>query len=288
VKTAYSGYETILAEKDGQILSVWLNRPEARNAWNALMHHEWDRVLDEAADDDDVKCVVLRGKGKIFSAGHDLKEVASGYATKGIAGGWDPHRTPQLNHAWYFTKPIVAGVHGYVGPIAMAQLSNVDFVIAAEDTRFSFEQARMGGGSPGGEPLVFQFPMRVWKQLLMLGGWMDAWQARRYDFVQRVVPEDELDAEVMRWARQVCKVPLRQLQAAKSGIHRQFELMGLANMEAVQSRMSGHGSPEDMEWFQSVMDVGLKAALSSRDAEFDETISCVNSDLAESPSPMTR
>jgi hypothetical protein len=94
-----------------------------------------------------------------------------------------------------------------------------------------------------------------------------------------VVPESELEAELERWAQQIIRVPIRQLQAAKSGIHRQFELMGLANMECVQSRMSGHGGPEDMAWFQKVIDVGLQAALKERDNDFDDEISGIGSDL---------
>lgn len=265
-------FETLLVNVDGPICEVTLNRPEVRNAWNALMHHEFDRMLDEAADDDDVKVVTVRGAGEVFSAGHDLKEVASGYASVGKPGGWDPHRVPQLPRAWYFHKPIIAGVHQYVGPVAMHALGTFDFVIAAEGTRFSFEQTRMGGGGNGGTTMVFHFPMRVWKKLYMMGGWMDAEQAREFHFVQRVVKREELDAEVRRWAEEICRVAQRQVQTAKEGIHRQYELMGLGNMELVQNRNSGHGSKPDMEWFQKVMDVGLKAALAERDGGFDQDL----------------
>src|SRR4030095_11218170 len=98
-KAMQTEFETLIVKIDGPICEVILNRPEARNAWNAQMHADYDHVLDEAADDASIKVVTLRGAGRIFSAGHDLKEVAEGYSTVGKPSGWDPHRTPQLHHS---------------------------------------------------------------------------------------------------------------------------------------------------------------------------------------------
>ena len=266
-------FETIEVEKKGGVLNIWLSRPAVRNAFNAKMHEELEEVaLDYAEDDPDIKVIVVRGRGKIFSAGHDLVEVATGYATVGKPGGWDPHRRPGPMKAWYCTKPIIAGVHGYVGPIAWSFLSDIDFVIAAAGTRFSLEQARMGGGAAGGTMLLNHFPPKVWKQLIMIGGWMTAEQAKGYGFVARVVPQEELDAEVDKWAAEICKVPLAQLQSSKQNVHRQFELQGYLTTYA-RNMETGHGGAEDMAWFKKVVNEGLKPALKERDAPFDDTVS---------------
>src|SRR5262245_36554997 len=142
-------YETLLVNQRGPVLEVQLNRPEARNALSWQLHHEWDTVLDRAEDDPEIRVVTLTGTGPIFSAGHDLKEVAEGYATEGKPSGVPAHEPPHLPRAWYFRKAIIAGVHGYVGPAANHLLASCDFVIAASGTRFSFEQTRMGGGGAG-------------------------------------------------------------------------------------------------------------------------------------------
>jgi enoyl-CoA hydratase/carnithine racemase len=268
-------FETLQVTKKGNILDVWLNRPERRNAWNSRMHHEMEEMVVRYAEDDpDIKVITVRGRGKIFSAGHDLIEVASGYSTVGKPGGWDPHRRPGPANTWYCSKPFVSGVHEYVGPIAWAFLADTDFVIAAEGTRFSLEQARMGGGSAGGTSMLFHFPPKVWKKLIMLGGWMSAEQAHEYGFVSRVVPRDKLDEEVEKWATEICKIPLKQLQAAKINVHRQWEAMGFLT-SFMQSRADGHGSDEDMKWFKSVMSDGLVKALKTRDTPFDQEISRV-------------
>ena len=271
----YDRFDTLLATKKGPILEVLLNRPEARNAITHAMEREITELLNLAADDDEVRVVTLRGAGKLFSAGHDLKEVAQGYIDEAKPSGVDPHRVPALRSMWYFPKPIIAGVHEYVGPIAQDILAHCDFVIASEGTRFSFEQARMGAGVVYWSPLVFMFPMRVWKKLMMMGGWYTAEQALKWDFVQRVVPAERLEDEVRAWADELALVPPQQTKAAKLGIHRQYELMGLANMALVGNVVSGHGAESDREFFKIVLEQGMRKALAFRHNESDESVTQV-------------
>jgi enoyl-CoA hydratase len=271
----YDNYEFWLAKKDGPILELMINRPEERNAITFALEHEFNRILDTAEDDDSVRVVTIRGVGKVFSAGHDLKEVAQGYIDHAKPGGVDPHRVPALNRIWYFPKPIVAGVHEYVGPVAQDLLAQCDFVIAAEGTKFSFEQARMGAGVLYWSPLVFLFPMRVWKKLMMTGGWYTAEQALKWDFVQRVVKREDLDATVRAWADEIALVPPEQTKSARIGIHRQYEIMGLANMALIQNNFSGHGAEIDREFFRIVLDKGVAAAVKFRQTDSNESVTQV-------------
>lgn len=271
----YTDYKTILANQDGPVLELTLNRPDARNAITFAMEDELEKILNTAADDDSVRVVTLRGAGKVFSAGHDLKEVAEGYIKDARPSGVDPHRIPCLRPWWYFPKPLIAGVHEFVGPIAQDLVAHCDFVIAAEGTRFSFEQARMGSGNIYWSPLVFMFPMRVYKKLMMMGGWYSAEQALKWDFVQRVVPRAELDRTVRAWANEIALVPPSQTRTGKLNIHRQYELMGLVNMAIVQNAHSGHGDTVDREFFRKVLEEGLKKALAFRQTGADESITQV-------------
>lgn len=258
-------FETILINRKGPVFEIVLNLPDSRNAITYLMEAEILLACRIAAADDDIKVITLRGNGKVFCAGHDLKEVASGYATVGRPAG-KPYRLPGLFGMWYCPKPIIAAVHGYVGPMGIVDLlANCDFILAAEGTRFSFEQARFGGGNLSYSPIMFQLPPRVWAKMCMIGGWFDAEQATKWDFVQRVVPEDKLQDELDLWAEQIALVPLGQLTATKTNLHRQFELMGLANFALVQNQGSGHGlDTEDVEFFQMVAEIGMKEALKYR------------------------
>src|ERR1700682_853151 len=132
--TMYNKYEFFSVNQDGPVLEITINRPNERNAITFAMEEELDNLLHTATDDDSVRVVTLRGAGKLFSAGHDLKEVAEGYIKNAIPSGRDPHRIPKLRRMWYFPKPIIAAVHEFVGPIAMDLVAHCDFVMAAEGT----------------------------------------------------------------------------------------------------------------------------------------------------------
>jgi crotonobetainyl-CoA hydratase len=266
-------YQTLLVSQRGPVLDVQLNRPHARNALNLQLHQEWDALLDIAEDDPEIRVIALTGAGPVFSAGHDLKEVAAGYAANGVPSGWPLHEPPHLPRSWYFKKAIIAGVHGFVGPAANHFLAPVDFIIAASGTRFSFEQTRMGGGGAGGTIIAFQIPMRALKKLYMAGGWFDAETALEWQYVQRVEPTvEDVAREVAAWADELARIPDRQMASAKEGIHRIYELAGLVNVVSVQNKASGHGSARDMSFFQLVEEKGLQEALKLRDAGFDKTI----------------
>jgi enoyl-CoA hydratase/carnithine racemase len=207
-----TSYDTILVNVDGSIDQIVLNRPEKRNAINFAMVHELNAVLAEARFDPSVRVVTVCGAGKVFSAGHDLanvKEVADAAAGGKPHPEVDPPAPPGVMKSWYFPKPLIAGVHGFVGPEALKTIATFDFVIAAHGTRFSYEQARVRTSAPGGNPLVFLLPMRVWKKLVLMGGWFDAEQALGFHFVQRVVDEADLRREVRVWAEHLATMPPR-------------------------------------------------------------------------------
>jgi len=264
----YNDFAGLLVTQKGPILEILLNRPEAANSLTGEMEVGIHEIFREAGDDDSVKVVVVRGAGKTFSAGHDLKEVADWFVeSDGQAQILRLQGVPALRRPWYFNKPVVAGVQGYVGPMALIYLSMFDFIIAAEGTRFSWEQARRGGVLPL-STLMFRLPMGVYKKLTMMGGWFDADKAERLDLVQKVVPEGQLEDEVWRWAKELAKIPTAQHVAMKRKIHRQYELMGLLSMlEPVHP--GGHGTEEDFEFYRALKEEGMAAALKMRDDDFD-------------------
>lgn len=273
-------YKTLIVEADGPILNVTLNRPEKRNAINFQMVHEFEDVLGSAKHDRSVRVVTVCGAGKVFSAGHDLADV-QGMAQAAAKGERhpevDPLGPPPFIKSWYFPKPLIAGVHGFVGPEAMKTIATFDFVIAAKGTRFSYEQARIRTSAPAGNPLVFLLPMRVWKKMVLMGGWFDADQALGFDFVQRVVEEEDLRSEVQVWAEHLAMMPTADVQIAKQGIHRQYELMGMLNMEFLQNRLPSPSAQENDSWWEQAegKGEGFRKAIQDRDAGVDSTVTRV-------------
>ena len=272
-------YETLLVTVDGPIVEVLLNRPAKRNAINFQMVREFNAVLAEAKYDRAVRVVTVCGEGTVFSAGHDLADV-KGVAEARERGVPHPEVDPLLPElpmrSWYFPKPLIAGVHGFVGPEALKTIATFDFVLAAPGTRFSYEQARVRTSAPGGNPLVFLLPMRVWKKLILMGGWFSAEQALDFHFVQRVVAEPELRSQVRAWAEHLAAMPSADVQIAKQGIHRQYELMGMLSMQMLQNRLPPPPAGQADEFWEQVEPGGdVRGALAARDAGGDPAVTRV-------------
>lgn len=288
-------FEFIEVYKKGSVLECWLNRPKVRNAFSTVMEEEWEDVLEIAQSDDDIKVVTLQGRGPVFSAGADMKEYAATFVggnTKSSDGTLKrpPPRSnasrrlwplpavenPMLPRSWYFRKTLIAGVHGYVGPYAQRLLAPFDMIIAAEGTRFSWEQARMGSQNHPLAIYAFQLPMRVLKQLLLLGGWFDAEKAAEFNLVQRVVPVDEVSGEVEKFAETASTLRLETIAAYKEGIHRMYEIAGLNGMIGIGNNLNAHieGS-RGGEFHGTLNDSGMSDALEKRDANVDPNVTKV-------------
>ncbi|MEN2740606.1 enoyl-CoA hydratase/isomerase family protein [Microbacterium sp. X-17] len=271
-------FETIQCTLVDNVLDIVLNRPESRNAISKFMDQELFAALDRAEKDPEVRAVMITGAGPMFSAGGDLKERSGDnpvFQEQEMFPLASPSVAPALARPWFFRKPLIAGVHKYVGPYALAWISHCDWVIAAEGTKFSCEVSRPTAPMLPWLPLYQLLPVRVIKKLFLLGGWMDAEEAHQFQLVQRVVPESEVRAETLRWAKQAALIPTESFGHSKETIHRTYEVMGLALAPTVLKRW---GPPhEDMaaEFDRSVEELGLREAVRRRDAQFADDISKV-------------
>lgn len=275
-------FECLLTRMEGSTLVLTFNRPEARNSINWQMERELWLALEAAQRLDEVRAVVLNGAGEMFSAGHDLKQVAKEARDGGpkVDGEWWARQTTMLP-SWNFTKPLIAAVHGFVGPYANGILMTVDLVIAAKDTKFSFEHSRTGVGRPWGPYalMYFMFPPRVIYKLWALGGWMDADQAHDLHYVQRVVERDEVDDVALRWAQQCSLIDSEGFAHTKQGMHEMYEAMGLLEMVAIGRKPmvppSAEAIARSIEFNRTWKHQGAKAALALRDADVDPDFSQV-------------
>lgn len=242
-------FTTIRVEEADGIVQLVLDRPEARNAFSHAMMAELDAALDAAEADEDVKAVVVRGEGKMFSSGHDLKEQLGG---KPFHPRTFPHASPSiapgLPRAWYFRKPLIGAIHGYVGPYALAIVACCDFNIAARGTRFSCEVFRGSYPYIDWLPLYMQLPMRVIEKLWLMAGWMDADQALQFQLVQRVVDTGDVLPEALRWASQTALIPSDAFAHGKDKIRRSYEVMGLSNLPSVLGREPDRTSGGDLDF----------------------------------------
>ncbi|MCF8373851.1 MAG: enoyl-CoA hydratase/isomerase family protein [Bacteroidales bacterium] len=191
-------YKTILFEKQDDIGTVWLNRPEIHNAFNEVMIAELLDVFTWINTQDDIRIVKLQGKGKSFCAGADLNWM------RGVASyGYEQNYAESLNlskcmYAIYTCKkPTIAVVHGAAIGGANGLLAACDFAYADDHTTFSLSEVKIGIVPACISPYVTK---RVGeygaKELMITGKRIKGPEAAFHKLVNKSMPADELENHV--------------------------------------------------------------------------------------------
>ncbi|MBM4444620.1 MAG: crotonase/enoyl-CoA hydratase family protein [Chloroflexi bacterium] len=198
-------------EREGHILIVTLNRPEAKNALTPSMligmYKAW-RLLEEQ---DDLYCGVLTGKGDTFCAGMDLKS--------GPGPGDDPEEIQRLmkdvpNLHWRAllrenrpNKPIILAIEGFAVAGGTEILQGTDIRVGAEDARFGVTEVARGlyPMSASAIRLRRQIPYCLAAEILLLGRHISAQEALDWGLINRVVPKGKALDEALNIARQLCE-----------------------------------------------------------------------------------
>jgi acetyl-CoA C-acetyltransferase len=177
-------YEHVLVRRDGHLLEVTINRPEARNSLHPMANEELDHVFDAFFADSDLWAAVLTGAGdKAFCAGNDLVYSASGkpvWVPKNGFAGLTSRRT--------MPKPVIAAVNGYAmgGGCEIALACHL--VVADATAQFALSEVKVGliAGAGGIVRLPRTVPAKVATELILTGRRVSAAEAHRYGLVNRV------------------------------------------------------------------------------------------------------
>jgi enoyl-CoA hydratase len=235
--------DIVLYEASDAVARITMNRPEFRNAQNSAMTYALDRAFYVAAQDDDIRVIVLAGAGDHFSAGHDIgspgRDVDRSFPRVGM--WWDHVGTSSAEgriareHEVYLDmclrwrdipKPTIAMVQGacIAGGLALAWIC--DLVVAADDAYFADPVIRMG--APGIEFFAHPWELgpRVAKEFLLTGDPLGAERARDIGMVNRVVARDALEAATLELARKIASIPRMALALTKQAVNRAQDGMG--------------------------------------------------------------
>jgi len=219
----------VLSEIDGHVMRIWLNRPEAGNAQNNALLDALDACIARARDDDDIRVVILGGKGKHFSAGHDQKELGEDYLDLPTEVRYLYEEKRFYGYAMAIRdlpKPVIAQVQGACIAAGFMLAGVCDMIVASEDAYFSDPVVHFG--APGVELLIHPWVLGVRKarDLLFTGRKMGAAEALGCEFVSRVVPRAELDEATMALAQQIAKAPAFSLRMTKRALNRTEDIQG--------------------------------------------------------------
>ncbi|MGH3171925.1 MAG: enoyl-CoA hydratase [Trebonia sp.] len=232
-------------ERRGPVAVVTMNRPDYGNAQNSAMTYALDEAFYNAAEDDEVKVIVLEGAGKHFSGGHDIgspgRDAHVSFGRR--AGLWWDHvgkdgaesRFARESEVYLgmcrrwreIPKPTIAKVQGacIAGGLMLAWVC--DLIVASDDAFFADPVVRMG--IPGVEYFAHPWvmPPRIAKEFLFTGDRMPAGRAYELGMVNRVVPRGDLDAVVTELAGKIAAMPRLGLALTKKAVNQAEDLQGM-------------------------------------------------------------
>lgn len=209
-------FENILFEKDQGIGVITFNRPAVMNALNNQTRHEFAMAVQEVAQDDEIKVLILTGSGKSFVAGSDIKELNQ---TSPLTA----HDITRLGvMIERLEKPVIAAVNGFcLGggcEIAMA----CDIIVASEKAKFGQPEINLGiiPGGGGTQRLPRLVGVCRAKELIFTGDIIRAEEAERIGLVNRVVAMDELMPTARSIAQKIAMKSSAALRLAKQAINK--------------------------------------------------------------------
>jgi enoyl-CoA hydratase/carnithine racemase len=214
--------ETILVKHEEGVTTVTLNRPERKNAANGQMWIELRGLFYDVSHSRDDRVLVLTGAGGAFCSGADISDP------KGVSGNPDdPHlvRMEFLGEVMLalheVPQPTIAKVRGIAAGAGLSLALGCDLVVAGEDARFSEIFARRGLSIDGGSSWLLPrlVGMHKAKELAFFADILSAREALEVGLVNRVLPDDELDAFVDEWARRLANGPPLALSMTKRLLH---------------------------------------------------------------------
>jgi enoyl-CoA hydratase/carnithine racemase len=240
--------DQILYSASDGVAVITLNRPERANAQTMGLLDDLDAAWTRAADDDEVRVIVLRGNGKHFSSGHDLKDRSSPVPDKITLESiyrLEARRYLEYSLRWRNTpKPSIAAVQGKCIAGGLLLCWPCDLIVAADNAEFSDPVVFMGIGGVEYHGHTWELGPRKAKEILFTGRAVTAAEAEQVGMVNRVVPLAELDTAVSDLARQIAQMHPFALRQAKRAVNQTLDIQGF--YAAIQSvfdiHHTGHGN----------------------------------------------
>jgi len=214
----------VLSEKDARgVVRLTLNRPAAFNALSEAMLEALQVALDGVAGDETARAVVVAAAGKAFCAGHDLKEMraepSQGYYERLFAQCGRMMMTVQK-----LPVPVIARVHGIATAAGCQLVAMCDLAVAASEARFAVSGVNLGlFCSTPSVALSRNLSRKFAFEMLVTGDFIGAAEAREKGLVNRVVPAEELDAEIDRLLERIVHKPRVAIAMGKQLFYRQLE-----------------------------------------------------------------
>ncbi|MEK6408955.1 MAG: enoyl-CoA hydratase [Acidobacteriota bacterium] len=249
-------FETILYENPAEhIARIVLNRPETRNAQDTKMLYELNDAFDIAAQDGDIKVIILAANGPHFSSGHDLREKGShkkmsefstvgtwcGFTCAGAEAQMAREKEIYLGFCerWRnIPKPTIAAVQGEVVAGGLMLIWPCDIIIAGDDAQFCDPVVSFGIGGVEFFAHPWELGARKAKELLFTSDWLSAVEAKQLGMVNQIVSRDNLQDAAIEMARKITTKSLFALKLTKEAVNAAEDAQG--RVQAMQTSFALH------------------------------------------------
>jgi enoyl-CoA hydratase/carnithine racemase len=225
---------------------ITLNRPDKLNALSVDLMRELTAELERQGARDEVSVIVIKGAGRAFSAGHDLKELVG----RSLEEERTIFRTCErlMETVQLVPQPVIASVHGIATAAGCQLVAACDLAVAAADARFATNGIRNGifCYTPM-VPVSRAIGRKRALEMVLTGSFIDAETAERWGLVNRVVPPEQLDAAVTELVTQIGSLSPLAVRTGKAAFYEQIDLPQASAYELMTEAISSNALSEDAQ-----------------------------------------
>ncbi len=241
--------------REGAVMVLTLNRPKV-NAFTHDLTVALQKALAQAARERDVRAVLLKGNGRVFSAGQDLTELQA-VEGESLRQHLQVTYNPLILQLRRLEKPVLAALHGAVAGAALGVALACDLRIAAEGTQFLVGFSGIGLAPDSGVSLLLPLMMGLGRatEYAFTNKPFGAEEALAWGVVNRVVPAERLHEEALAWAQELAAGPLTALGLTKRAFNRAImpHLEAVLDYEAHIQYIAGR-TPEHHEGMRAFLE----------------------------------
>jgi enoyl-CoA hydratase len=249
-------FQTILYENPAEhVARIVLNKPETRNSQDTQLLYELNDAFDVAAQDNNVKVIILAANGPHFSSGHDLREKNSyekmsefrtvgtwcGFTCAGAEAQMAREKEIYIGFCerWRnIPKPTIAAVQGKVVAGGLMLIWPCDIIIASDDAQFCDPVVSFGIGGVEFFQHPWELGPRKAKELLFTSDWLSVEEAKQLGMVNQIVPKEHLQDAALEMAKKIAKKSLFALKLTKEAVNVAEDVQG--RPQAMQTSFALH------------------------------------------------
>lgn len=214
---------SVLLSISNGVATITLNRPDKLNAFNREMALLLQKLLDQCHEDGTIKCIVLTGAGKAFSAGQDLAELV-GENPPSMQQILSEHYNPIITRIRLLPKPLIAAVNGVAAGAGANIALCADIVVATETASFIQAFSKIGLIPDSGG--TYLLPRLIgWQKasaLAMLGDKVSAAEAEKMGMIYKCFAQEDFEASIQKMATQLAQMPTKGLALTKQALNASF------------------------------------------------------------------